>query len=197
MKIYSVLHHEHVQVLRLLDRAHRAEGQKRRALLDELLDELTAHSRAEEEVFYDRLSDTPGVHALMLTAKEEHLVAARLMADLQVIDVADERCAAKIGVLADSLRHHIEQEEGPLFSFGRQLFDDVIAANFAGEYLAAKGAALQIPIEDRLIEALAMDRFGGASIRLDSGEWAIDDHSFKTLTEEPTANGHLRVSTNS
>lgn len=195
MKIYAVLHQEHVQILRLLQRARRATGQKRRVILNEAIDELTAHGRAEEEVLYDRLSDVADVHALMLASKEEHLVATRIMADLAVMDADDERCAAKISVLSVALRHHIAQEEDGLFAQARLLFDDVIAENFAGEFVEAKAAAQLIAVEDRLIEALALGRFGRPPQMISAGDWGLES-GFKSLSEEPTANGYARFSGN-
>ncbi|MDP2341007.1 MAG: hemerythrin domain-containing protein [Deltaproteobacteria bacterium] len=191
MTIYAVLHQEHVQLLRLLEKARRAPPLRRPALLKEAIDELSAHSRAEDEVLYERLADVAALHVATLAAREQHLVFTRILADLAVINPNDERCTAKITVLIDALKLHVEHE-GPLFAQARQHFDEVIAENFGGEYVAAKQAAHQIPVDDRLLEALG--RFGAPNPGM-ADEWT-DDAGFKGLSEEPTANGYARFSGN-
>jgi hypothetical protein len=195
MTIYAVLHHEHVRLLRLLDKTRRAPVAKRRELLAALVDELSAHTRAEEEVVYDRFVDVAALHVLTLAAREEHLVFTRILADLAVMSPDDERCEAKLSVLDAGFARHVAREEGALFAAARRVFSGPIAENFAGEYLAAKQGAMQISVEDRLIEALAMARFGGVATRGTAEEWS-GETSFKGLSEEPTANGYARFSGN-
>lgn len=45
----------------------------------------------------------------------EHLVVKRLLADLEKMDPEHERFDAKVTVLIENVRHHVEEEEDELF----------------------------------------------------------------------------------
>ncbi|MDP2341005.1 MAG: hemerythrin domain-containing protein [Deltaproteobacteria bacterium] len=156
MNIYEVLHEEHVQILGLLERAGRATSKgERRSLLDLLIDELSAHTIAEQEILYRQLNDARAARATLLEAIEEHLTIARLMAELVVIDVEHERCDWQIKVLTNSLAHHVAEEECELFFQAQRVIDDDFADALPRAFRNAKDAAQWMPIEDRLTEALA------------------------------------------
>ncbi len=149
--IYKILHDEHEQVLGALEHLKSARVSNRKDIVDQVIDELSAHSLAEDQVLYDRLFDAQ--KALVFEAKEEHLVISRLLEDLITMRVDDERFDAKIKVLSDVLKHHIEEEEGELFPQAKKVFDDVIAENFAGEYVALKTQLQKRPQVLRLGQA--------------------------------------------
>jgi hemerythrin superfamily protein len=139
MNIYDILHREHVEVLGHVEKLASAVGDDvRRNLLRKVVDELTAHTVAEEAVLYDRLADTGTGRSLVLEAKEEHLVVTRLLEDLVQMRVDDERFPAKVKVLGENLRHHVDEEETEVWAQARSFFDDDIAMNFGGEYVALR-----------------------------------------------------------
>jgi len=152
--IFDVLKADHVEVLGLLDAAESATGKSRRALLDKIIDELTAHATAEEVILYDNIAEADVAHAMTVEAKEEHLSAARLMSDLLDPGFADDVVTAKIVVLREQLEHHIEEEESELFTTARALLDDDVAEALAGEFLARKAELMAMPLGVRVHESI-------------------------------------------
>lgn len=151
MDIYKILHDEHVAVLANLENFKNARKQTRKGIVDQVIDELTAHSMAEDIVLYDRL--IVAQQDLVLEAKEEHLLVSSLMEDLKLMRMEDERFDAKIKVLTDLVKHHVEEEEDEMFAQARRVFDDGVAEGFAGEYLALKTKLQKRPQALRLGQA--------------------------------------------
>jgi hemerythrin-like domain-containing protein len=151
MDIYKILSEEHQQVITALEHLKNARVNTRKAIVDQIVDELTAHSMAEDTVLYDRLIDSN--KQTVLEAKEEHMIVSRLLEGLKTMRVDDERFEAKVKVLIDVVKHHVEEEEGEMFAQARQVFDDVISESFAGEYVALKAQLQKRPQLLRLGQA--------------------------------------------
>ena len=77
---------------------------------------LEEHARIEEEVFYPAVrAEVPDELSDILEAAEEHLIVKRLVAELSEMSPDDETYAAKATVLAESVRHHVREEEDEMF----------------------------------------------------------------------------------
>jgi len=85
--------------------------------------ELTVHEVIEEEIFYPALKSHPKAADIVLEGYEEHHVVDLLMGELENLDVSDETWGAKALVMKENVEHHIEEEEGEMFSKARQVFD--------------------------------------------------------------------------
>jgi hemerythrin-like domain-containing protein len=100
------------------------EGKKRGDLFAEFKTELTAHSRAEEKIFYRPLAKAQEGKTEVLEGTVEHEIVDRLLADLaSARDPEAENWAARCTVLQELLEHHIEEEEDDFFKTARKLFD--------------------------------------------------------------------------
>lgn len=102
----------------------------RRALLARLTPLLTTHEAMEEQVLYPALKAHPEAKDIVLEGYQEHHVADVVLKELQELPPSDERWAAKLKVLKESLEHHIEEEEGDMFkkaraAFGKAELDDI------------------------------------------------------------------------
>jgi hemerythrin superfamily protein len=112
-----ILKNDHKNVKKLFRDFQRASGgSQRKRISDKVVEELTVHTYLENEVMY------PKVRALMpkleddiLESYEEHHVADVLCLELSEMDADDERLAPKFTVLAESVSHHIEEEEDNWF----------------------------------------------------------------------------------
>lgn len=83
--------------------------------------ELTVHTEIEERVFYPAIREC--IEMLDVNeAYEEHLVAKRLIADLEQMSPEDETYEAKAVVLMEMVEHHIEEEETEMFPDVREAF---------------------------------------------------------------------------
>jgi hemerythrin superfamily protein len=91
------------------DRAYRTK----RRLVSQLIRELEVHATIEEETYY------PAVEAkarkdgkeLVAEAVEEHHVVKILLGELAGMSAEDEAFDAKVTVLMENVRHHVEEEE--------------------------------------------------------------------------------------
>jgi hemerythrin-like domain-containing protein len=111
--------------------------------------ELTLHEVVEEEIFYPALKSHPKARDIVLEASEEHHVVDLLMGELEALDVSDETWGAKAIVMKENIEHHIEEEEGEMFTQARRVFDrkelDDLGTQMA-ERKAAAGRELNIPV---------------------------------------------------
>jgi hemerythrin superfamily protein len=75
------------------------------------LQELEVHAVLEEEIIYPAFRTEIEDEEVMHEALEEHHVAHVLIGELKRMQSSDERYDAKFKVLAESVRHHIKEEE--------------------------------------------------------------------------------------
>jgi hypothetical protein len=87
-----------------------------------LLKELTIHENIEEEIFYPALHEHPKLKEIVLEALEEHHLVDDIVEQLKDTPFEDEHWGAKFKVTKENVEHHIEEEEGPMFSKVRQEF---------------------------------------------------------------------------
>jgi hemerythrin superfamily protein len=126
MEALALLQKDHESVKKLFTRFESARGAKK-AVADRIIFELSVHAAVEEQLFYPSLraaaesAEIEEADEQVLEALEEHRVAKILLAELEGMDEENERFEAKMAVLMESVRHHIKEEEGPLFRFARRL----------------------------------------------------------------------------
>jgi len=113
----TLLKEDHDKVKDLFDKFEETNGSATKAkIVSEALLELKVHATVEEDLFYpavrQQITDEDG---LMDEADEEHHVAKVLIAELEKMEGDEEHWEAKFKVLAESIRHHIKEEEGKMF----------------------------------------------------------------------------------
>ncbi len=88
----------------------------RKALADRIVRELSVHAAIEEQVLYPAIRESlPEVEDDVLEALEEHHVAKWVLSEIDAMTPDHERFQAKVTVLIESVRHHVEEEEEELF----------------------------------------------------------------------------------
>ena len=137
LTILSLLAADHRQVDRLfiaLDRTT-ARGVRRRRDLFATLDEvLSRHADFEERRVYPLLKDHPTSRGFAVEAVEEHAAVRRLLDELRVLPPDDGRWGGKLGVLAQIIRHHVQEEEGEAFPFLHQVVTADELERLAADY---------------------------------------------------------------
>ena len=113
----GMLKEDHDNVKDLFERFEKTNGSATKAkIVSEALTALKVHATIVEELFYpavrQNIEDEEG---LMDEADEEHHVAKILIAELEKMAGDEEHWDAKFQVLAESVRHHIKEEEGKMF----------------------------------------------------------------------------------
>jgi hemerythrin superfamily protein len=94
------------------DGAHK----KKRDIVDKIIEELTTHAYIEEEIFYPAAREgAPDTVDHILESVEEHHVVVWMLSELREMDPEDERFVAKVTVLMENVRHHVEEEEEEWF----------------------------------------------------------------------------------
>ncbi len=118
----SQLEIDHRRVESLFARASLApHGLVRRALVDQILAELSTHASLEETVVYPRIAETlPAAPWLVETSMEEHDEMRAVMA---VLEAADDEQSMLIGLRALQLlvQAHVAVEEAEIFPAFRQM----------------------------------------------------------------------------
>jgi hypothetical protein len=111
----TLLKSDHEKVKGLFDQFEDAESQEEKeSIIQQAVEELKVHAQIEEEIFYPALRGEVE-EDLMNEADEEHHVARILIAELDANQGEDEeRRNAKFKVLAESVKHHIKEEEGQM-----------------------------------------------------------------------------------
>ena len=93
-------------------------------LRDHILRQLATHAEIEEQTLYPALREAAGEDELddVLEALEEHHAVKTPLAELEKMKPSAERFRAKMQVVIESVRHHVEEEEGDggLFDLARR-----------------------------------------------------------------------------
>ncbi len=91
--------------------------------MDQALTELKLHAILEEEIFYPTVRAHVGKD-IMNEADEEHHLAKVLIAELDTVDAKNDHRDAKFTVLAESVRHHIREEENEVLPKAKEMSID-------------------------------------------------------------------------
>ena len=147
MDAISLLKDDHDKVKKLLaegeETTERAE-KGRTELFAKLKEEMLIHERIEEEIFYPALKQHPKAKDIVLEGFEEHHVVDEIMGELEATDVTDETWGAKFKVMKENIEHHIEEEEGEMFTKARSVFSDDELETLGARMLELKKLGQQV-----------------------------------------------------
>lgn len=125
MNAFTLLKDDHEKVAGILEKI---DGTTERAtkgreeLFTQLKKELDVHTRIEEEILYPALEEFEETRAISLEAYEEHALVKQLLEELASAPKGDEQWTAKFTVLKENIEHHVEEEEGEMFTKARKVF---------------------------------------------------------------------------
>ena len=89
---------------------------EKRRVVDHIIEQLSVHAAVEEQLFYPAVREcSEETRDAVLEGLEEHHVVKWTLSELEKLAPTDERFDAKVRVLIESVRHHVEEEEGELF----------------------------------------------------------------------------------
>ncbi len=112
----GVLKKDHQAVEQLFRRFERARtGSDRKRVSDRIVRELSIHAAIEEQLVYPVLrARANGQAPQVLLALEEHHFAKLALAEIERLGGDDERFEAKVHVLIENVRRHVQEEERDL-----------------------------------------------------------------------------------
>ena len=119
--VLALLKEEHDEVKSLFDKFEKQADrdlQGASQLVDTILQELMRHAEMEEQIVYPALQEADG--DVYHEAHEEHHVAELLVGEIGSM-APDDVYKAKVIVLAENVRHHIEEEESEGFKLLKKL----------------------------------------------------------------------------
>jgi hemerythrin superfamily protein len=119
MDAITLLKKDHQTIERLFKQFEKAGDRAyvtKRGIVDRIVEELSVHAAAEEQVFYPvARGSVPETEDITLESLEEHHVVKLLLSELTDMDPAHERFDAKVSVLMENVRHHVHEEETEFF----------------------------------------------------------------------------------
>ena len=119
MDAITLLKEDHKTVEKLFKRFEKAgDGayKEKAKVADKIREELSRHAAIEEQLFYPVVRATvDDVEDVTLESLEEHHIVKWVLSELDDMDPKDERFTAKMTVLIENVRHHVEEEEDELF----------------------------------------------------------------------------------
>ncbi len=84
-------------------------------LVKKMIKELSLHAQVEEQIFYPAVQEAAGEDDLVLKAMEEHDLVKVLLEQLDKMTPEEDRFQAKVYVLIESIRDHVDEEEKEIF----------------------------------------------------------------------------------
>ena len=76
---------------------------------------LTVHTQIEEEIFYPQARKATKDDGLLDEAVVEHAGAKKLIAEIEEMEPGEDLFDAKVKVLGEMIKHHVQEEEQELF----------------------------------------------------------------------------------
>ncbi len=131
-----------------------ADLKAKSALVAEIIQELTTHTFIEETIFYPAAREAaPDTGDHVLESFEEHHVVVWMLSELGGLDPADETYDAKMRVLMENVRHHVEEEEQEWFPKVRAEMGRKVLQELGQQMEAAKKDAPSDPLKVRSARA--------------------------------------------
>lgn len=144
----QLLKADHQQVREWFSQFEKARSDERKLeLARNICKALKAHTVIEEEIFYPAFLEATGERDMHHEAEVEHDGAKKLIAEIEGSDPSDEYYDARVTVLREMIRHHVNEEEKRDGMFAK--------ARKAGMDLGQLGERLQ----ERKMEV--MEKLGG------------------------------------
>jgi hemerythrin superfamily protein len=119
MDAIVMLKEDHKVVEKLFKQFEKAGDEaydEKASIVREVISALTQHAYIEETIFYPTAREAvPQTEEHVLESVEEHHVVMWMLSELSRTEPTDERFDAKMAVLMENVRHHVEEEEQEWF----------------------------------------------------------------------------------
>ncbi|MFE5561190.1 hemerythrin domain-containing protein [Streptomyces sp. NPDC056544] len=150
MDAIVLLREDHKTVEKLFKRFEKTsddDAAERRSIADEVIEELTVHAWIEEKYFYPAAREAaPDTTDHILESIEEHHAVVWMLSEIKDMDPGDERFKAKMSVLMEQVRHHVEEEEQDWFPDVRKAMGRNRLVELGEELEAGKKKAPRDPL---------------------------------------------------
>jgi len=126
MNALELLKEDHDRVDKLFQKVEATEETDHMALFEQIMAELEVHTQIEESIFYPQIKEKGDEELKKLVAEgvEEHRQAKMFLRELDALQSEGERFEAKLKVLMEDIKHHVQEEEGEMFPMIKEQFDE-------------------------------------------------------------------------
>jgi iron-sulfur cluster repair protein YtfE (RIC family) len=126
MNALELLKEDHDRVDRLFQKVQATDEGEHIELFEKINSELEVHTHIEETIFYPQIKDGGDEELQKLVAEgiEEHRQAKMFLRELSQMKTDGERFEAKLKVLMEDIKHHVQEEEGEMFHMIEKQFDE-------------------------------------------------------------------------
>jgi hemerythrin superfamily protein len=146
-----LLKNDHKTVEKLFkefEKAGETAYREKRRIADSIIEELTVHAYIEEEIFYPAAREAvPETKDHVLESVEEHHVVVWMLSELLDLDPEHETFDAKVTVLTENVRHHVEEEEDEWFPEVRSAMGRKRLQELGQRMIDARSDAPKNPLE--------------------------------------------------
>lgn len=113
----AILKDDHRNVSALFDQFARlrSDSVRKAQLVARICQELTVHTKVEEEILYPAARTVLEDASLIDEADVEHATAKALIAQLEASKPGDPHYDARVKVLGEYIRHHVKEEHEEMF----------------------------------------------------------------------------------
>jgi hemerythrin superfamily protein len=147
MDAFELLKNDHAKVSTLFDRIEPAtDATTRQQLFAQLKQELELHAHIEETILYPVLKGIAETRDITEEGYEEHQEVKDLLSELEATPADSEEWSDLIIELRENVEHHVEEEEGEMFTkaqgvLSEQQINDIGARMSAEKQQRQKAAA--------------------------------------------------------
>ena len=145
-KLFSLIKADHRKFEELFAKVQKTtdRGLKtREKLYADLRSEIKNHSDAEEKAVYPRLKEHPETEEMGYQNVEDHAVVKSLLSKLDSTPCESKEWIARINVLDEAIRHHVEEEEGTMFKKMQKVFSEEELGKIEIDFQKAKQGFLE------------------------------------------------------
>jgi len=122
MDAFELLKNDHAKVSSIFDQIEPAtDAATRQRLFAQLKQELDVHAHIEETILYPALKTAAETRDITEEAYEEHQEVKELLAELEETPADSEEWSEMIMELRENVEHHVEEEEGEMFTKAREV----------------------------------------------------------------------------
>ena len=141
MNALELLKQDHETVAELFEQFKANEDGDNTDLFEQINAELETHTHIEETIFYPKLIEEGDdeLKNIVLEGIEEHRQVKMFLKELSNLSDDSEKFNPKLKVVVEDVEHHVEEEEGEMFSLIEGQFDESVLEELGAEMEAEKG----------------------------------------------------------
>jgi|SRR5436190_9580861 len=126
MNAIDLLKEDHDRVEKLFEQFKANEEGDNASLAQQITEELEAHTHIEETIFYPRLIEEGDeeLKSIVEEGIEEHRQVKMFLNEMRNLSDGSDKLNAKLKVVVEDVEHHVEEEEGEMFSMVEDQFDE-------------------------------------------------------------------------